>query len=67
MTTIPAAAYAGVAAGLGQGEEFARGLAVLGVNVITLLVTGTATLVIQRSRGSAADSSRATSRRQSSR
>ena len=68
VTTIPAAAYAGVAAGLGDGEDFVRGMAVLGVNVTSLLVTGTATLIVQRLRGSApVSSSRATSRRQSSR
>ena len=50
VTTIPAAAYAGVAAGLGDGEDFLRGMAVLGVNVTALLVTGTTTLVIQRLR-----------------
>jgi uncharacterized hydrophobic protein (TIGR00271 family) len=48
VTTIPAAAYAGVAAGLGQGEDALRGLAVLGVNLVALQVTGTATLVVQR-------------------
>jgi Domain of unknown function (DUF389) len=68
VTTIPAAAYAGVAAGLGEGEDFVRGLAVLGVNVTALLVTGTATLMAQRLRGSGpASPSRVTSRRQSSR
>jgi uncharacterized hydrophobic protein (TIGR00271 family) len=67
VTTIPAGAYAGVAAGLGEFDDSAHGLAVLGVNVATLLVTGTATLVAQRLRGSAPSSSRATSRRQSSR
>ena len=50
VTTIPAAAYAGVAAGVGEGEDALRGLAVLGVNVVTLQVAGTATLVVQRLR-----------------
>jgi uncharacterized hydrophobic protein (TIGR00271 family) len=50
VTTIPAAAYAGVAAGLGDADDFVHGMAVLGVNVTALLVTGTATLVIQRLR-----------------
>jgi uncharacterized hydrophobic protein (TIGR00271 family) len=50
VTTIPAAAYAGVAAGLGEGSDALRGLAVLGVNLVALQVTGTATLVVQRLR-----------------
>jgi uncharacterized hydrophobic protein (TIGR00271 family) len=50
VTTIPAAAFAGVAAGLGEGEDALRGLAVLGVNLVTLQVTGTATLIVQRLR-----------------
>jgi uncharacterized hydrophobic protein (TIGR00271 family) len=48
VTTIPAAAYAGVAAGLGDADDFVHGMAVLGVNLTALLVTGTATLVVQR-------------------
>jgi uncharacterized hydrophobic protein (TIGR00271 family) len=50
VTTIPAAAYAGVAAGLGEPSDALRGLAVLGVNLVTLQVTGTATLLVQRLR-----------------
>ena len=50
MTTIPAAAYAGVALGLGDIEDALGGLAVLGVNLCSLLVTGTATLAVQRLR-----------------
>ena len=48
ITTIPAAAYLGVAAGLGEAGEALGALAVLGVNVALLLVTGTLTLAIQR-------------------
>jgi uncharacterized hydrophobic protein (TIGR00271 family) len=50
VTTIPAAAYAGVAFGLGDLDDALHGLAVLGVNVVTLLVAGTATLAFQRLR-----------------
>jgi uncharacterized hydrophobic protein (TIGR00271 family) len=50
VTTIPAAAFAGVAAGIGEGEDALRGLSVLGVNLIALQVTGTATIVLQRLR-----------------
>ena len=50
VTTIPAAAYAGVALGLGDVEDALGGLAVLGVNLVSLLVTGTGTLVLQRLR-----------------
>jgi uncharacterized hydrophobic protein (TIGR00271 family) len=48
ITTIPAAAYLGVAAGLGEADEAWGALAVLGVNVAMLLVAGTLTLVLQR-------------------
>lgn len=47
VTTIPAAAYVGVAAGLGAWHGAAGALAVLGVNLLVLLVVGTATLGIQ--------------------
>jgi uncharacterized hydrophobic protein (TIGR00271 family) len=50
VTTIPAAAYAGVAFGLADLDDALHGLAVLGVNVATLLVAGTATLAFQRLR-----------------
>ena len=50
VTTIPAAAYAGVALGLGDIDDALHGLAVLGVNLCSLLVTGTATLAFQRLR-----------------
>jgi hypothetical protein len=39
-----------VAAGLGEGSDALRGLAVLGVNLVALQVTGTATLMVQRLR-----------------
>jgi uncharacterized hydrophobic protein (TIGR00271 family) len=48
ITTIPAAAYLGVAAGLGQAAKALGALAVLGVNVAMLVVAGTLTLLIQR-------------------
>jgi uncharacterized hydrophobic protein (TIGR00271 family) len=51
VTTIPAAIFAGVALGLGDTKDALNGLAVLGVNLVALLVTGTATLVFQRLRG----------------
>ena len=50
VTTIPAAAYAGVALGLGDLDDALHGFAVLGVNLVSLLVTGTATLTVQRLR-----------------
>jgi uncharacterized hydrophobic protein (TIGR00271 family) len=48
ITTIPAAAYLGIAAGVGEAHRVPGALAVLGVNVAMLLVAGSATLVIQR-------------------
>jgi uncharacterized hydrophobic protein (TIGR00271 family) len=47
VTTIPAAAYVGVAAGLGAWHGAGGALAVLGVNLAILLVAGTTTLGIQ--------------------
>ena len=47
VTTIPAAAYMGVAAGLGEWEGAGGAVAVLGVNLVTLLVAGAGTLAIQ--------------------
>ncbi len=47
VTTIPAAAYVGVAAGLGDWHGAGGALAVLGVNLAVLLVAGTTTLGIQ--------------------
>jgi uncharacterized hydrophobic protein (TIGR00271 family) len=48
ITTIPAAAYLGVAAGVGEVSKVWGALAVLGVNVALLLIAGTLTLVLQR-------------------
>jgi uncharacterized hydrophobic protein (TIGR00271 family) len=48
VTTIPAAAYLGVAAGVGELDKAWGALGVLGVNVAMLLLGGTTTLVTQR-------------------
>jgi uncharacterized hydrophobic protein (TIGR00271 family) len=48
ITTIPAAAYLGVAAGLGEADKALGALAVLGANVAMLVAAGTLTLVVQR-------------------
>ena len=48
VTTIPAAAYLGVALAVDQYAKAGGALAVLGVNVLMLLIAGTATLIIQR-------------------
>jgi uncharacterized hydrophobic protein (TIGR00271 family) len=48
VTTIPASAYIGVAAGVGEAGKAAGALAVLGVNVGMLLLGGTLTLLLQR-------------------
>ncbi len=48
ITTIPAAAYLGVAVALGEAGKARGALAVLGVNVALLLVAGTLTLIVQR-------------------
>jgi uncharacterized hydrophobic protein (TIGR00271 family) len=48
VTTIPAAAYFGVALAVDQYSKAGGALAVLGVNVLMLLIAGTATLAIQR-------------------
>lgn len=47
VTTIPAAAYLGVAVGLGNIEKFGGALAVLGTNVV-MMVIGAAVLAVQR-------------------
>jgi uncharacterized hydrophobic protein (TIGR00271 family) len=49
VTTIPASAYLGVAAGLGEVGKARGALLVLVVNVIMLLAGGSSTLLIQRS------------------
>jgi uncharacterized hydrophobic protein (TIGR00271 family) len=48
ITTIPAAAYLGVALGVGEASKVPGAAAVLGVNVAMLLLAGTATLLVQR-------------------
>jgi uncharacterized hydrophobic protein (TIGR00271 family) len=48
ITTIPAAAYLGVAAGVGEASRVPGAAAVLGVNVSMLLLAGTTTLLVQR-------------------
>jgi len=48
VTTIPASAYLGVAAGVGEVGKASGALAVLGINVAMLLVGGSLTLVVQR-------------------
>jgi uncharacterized hydrophobic protein (TIGR00271 family) len=48
VTTIPASAYLGVAAGVGEASKVWGALLVLGVNVMMLLVGGCAVLLVQR-------------------
>ena len=48
VTTIPAAAYLGVAVGLGEIGNVGGALAVLGTNVAMLVLGATGTLVVQR-------------------
>jgi uncharacterized hydrophobic protein (TIGR00271 family) len=48
VTTIPASAYLGVAAGVGATSKALGALLVLGINVAMLLVGGCATLLAQR-------------------
>ena len=48
VTTIPAAAYLGVAVGLGNTEKFGGALAVLGTNVVMMVIGATAVLAVQR-------------------
>jgi hypothetical protein len=47
VTTIPASAYLGVAAGLGKVGEATGALAVLGANVLMIVVGAVATLELQ--------------------
>lgn len=47
VTTIPASAYLGVAAGVGDWPDAVGAVSVLGLNVATLVVAGTATLLVQ--------------------
>jgi uncharacterized hydrophobic protein (TIGR00271 family) len=48
VTTIPASAYLGVAAAVGEGDKALGALLVLGINVAMLIVGGCATLLVQR-------------------
>ena len=48
VTTIPAAAYLGVAAGVGELDKVPGALAVLAVNVVMISVGGAGTLLTQR-------------------
>ena len=48
VTTVPAAAYFGVAIGVGQTNSAREALATLGANVVILLVVGSLTLIVQR-------------------
>jgi uncharacterized hydrophobic protein (TIGR00271 family) len=48
VTTIPAAAYLGVAAGLGEADEAAGAVGVLAANVAMLVVGAAGTLALQR-------------------
>jgi uncharacterized hydrophobic protein (TIGR00271 family) len=48
VTTIPAAAYLGVAAGVGELGKVTGALAVLAVNVVMIQAGGAATLLLQR-------------------
>jgi Domain of unknown function (DUF389) len=48
VTTIPAAAYLGVAAGLGEGSQALGALAVLATNVAMMVAAAAITLSLQR-------------------
>jgi uncharacterized hydrophobic protein (TIGR00271 family) len=50
VTTIPAAAYFGIALGLGQAREATGALAVLALNVLFLIIGAAGTLLLQRRR-----------------
>lgn len=51
VTTIPASAHLGVAAGLGEVSKAGGALLVLAINIAMLLVGGCFTLVAQRALG----------------
>jgi uncharacterized hydrophobic protein (TIGR00271 family) len=64
VTTIPAAAFLGVALGVGELSKSLGALAVLAVNIAMMLLGGSSTLAIQRrarAAGAAADRGRARS------
>jgi hypothetical protein len=48
VTTIPAAAYLGVAAGLGKAASALGALGVLGMNIAMMALGASATVAIQR-------------------
>lgn len=48
VTTIPAAAFLGVALGIGELDKSLSALAVLGVNIAMMLIGGSITLAVQR-------------------
>jgi len=48
VTTIPAAAFLGVAAGVGEFSRSLGALGVLGTNIGMMLVGGSAALIVQR-------------------
>jgi uncharacterized hydrophobic protein (TIGR00271 family) len=50
VTTVPASAYLGVAAGTGQGRNAGSAIAVLAVNVAMMLLGGSVALAVQRAR-----------------
>lgn len=52
VTTIPAAAFLGVAFGIGQFSQSLGALSVLGVNIAMMLVGGSLALAVQRKVGS---------------
>lgn len=59
VTTIPASAYLGVAAGVGEASKAGGAALVLGVNIVMLLTGGCLTLLLQR----ALDDSRSITRK----
>ncbi|MGW4409946.1 DUF389 domain-containing protein [Nonomuraea sp. NPDC004702] len=48
VTTVPAAGYLAVALGLGDWAEVAGSVSQLAVNILGMVISGTATLVVQR-------------------
>jgi uncharacterized hydrophobic protein (TIGR00271 family) len=55
VTTIPAAAFLGVAAGVGELSKSLSALSVLGANVAMMILGGSIALVVQRRLASAVD------------
>jgi uncharacterized hydrophobic protein (TIGR00271 family) len=51
VTTIPATAFLGVAAGVGQASDAGSALLVLAVNILMLIAGGSLTLIVQRRLG----------------